>query len=248
VLKLLRRAVLTHRGWRYASRVDPDEIRWMRSALEPGDVAIDVGAYKGGYTWWMRHLVGDAGRVLAIEPQPTMAGYLRRCVDDFAWTNVRVEEVAVSSAPGRGQLKLPGRDPSPAASLVGASLPPGGQRYDVRADTLDRLVDAWTPGAVVRLLKCDVEGGELDVFRGAERTLERSRPLLLFECEARHLTDHGMRDVFAHLEGIGYRGTFFWRGERLGVEAFHVPTHQVEGRKPYANNFIFVPEGTEAAR
>jgi len=244
--RLFRRAVLAHRGWRYASRVDPDEIRWMRSVLKPGDVAVDVGAYKGGYTWWMRRQVGDAGCVLAVEPQPMMAAYLRRCVADFAWTNVHVEEVALSSAPGRGNLRLPGRDPSPAASLVGASLPPGGQRYTVETDTLDRLVDAWAPGAPVRLLKCDVEGSELDVFRGAERTLERDRPLLLFECEARHLTGHGMGEVFAHMAGLGYRGSFFWRGERRDVSAFDVATHQVEGRKPYGNNFVFVPDGDGA--
>jgi len=240
--------VLTHRGWRYASRVDPDEIRWMRSVLGPGDVAVDVGAHKGGYTWWMRRLVGDAGRVLAVEPQPTMAAYLRRCVADFDWTNVRVEEVALSSTTGRGHLSLPGLDPSPAASLVGASLPTGGARYEVRTDTLDRLVDAWAPGSPVRLVKCDVEGAELDVFRGAGRTLERDRPLLLFECEARHLAGGDMRDVCEHREALVYSGTFFWRGERLGVDAFDVPTHQVEGRRPYANNFVFVPENAERAR
>jgi FkbM family methyltransferase len=247
-MKLLRRAVLAHRGWRYASRVDPDEIRWMRSVIEPGDVAVDVGAYKGGYTWWMRRLVGGAGRVLAVEPQPAMAAYLRCCVDDFGWTNVRVDEVALSSEPGRGELRLPGRGPSPAASLVGASLPPGGERYGVRTDTLDRVVDAWAPGSPVRLLKCDVEGCELDVFRGAERTLERDRPLLLFECEVRHLDGPDMRDVFAYLEGLGYRGTFFWRGTRLDAGAFDAPKHQVEGRRPYANNFVFVPDGDEAVR
>lgn len=220
----------------------------MRNVLRQGDVAVDVGAYKGGYTWWMRRLVGEAGRVLAVEPQPGMAGYLRRCVDDFAWTNVRVEEVALSSQPGLGELRLPGAEASPAASLVGASLPPGGRSYEVRIDTLDRLVDAWAPRAPVRLVKCDVEGHELGVFHGAERTLRRDRPLLLFECEARHLGGRDMRDVFGWLEDLGYRGTFFWRGERLAVGAFDVPTHQVEGRKPYGNNFIFVPGGDEVAR
>jgi FkbM family methyltransferase len=220
----------------------------MRSVLGPGDLAVDVGACKGGYTWWMRRLVGASGRVLAVEPQPAMAGYLRRCVDDFAWANVHVEEVALSSSAGERLLRLPGHEPSPAASLVGASLPGGGIGYAVRTDTLDRVLDAWAPGAPVRLIKCDVEGHELDVFRGAERTLARDRPLLLFECEARHLEGSDMHAVFAYLEGLGYRGSFFWRGQRLDSAAFDVSTHQVEGRRPYANNFVFVTDGGEAAR
>ena len=47
----------------------------MRSVLRHGDVAVDVGAYKGGYTYWMREAVGDAGTVFAFEPQPELAYY-----------------------------------------------------------------------------------------------------------------------------------------------------------------------------
>ena len=213
----------------------------MRSVLRPGDHAVDVGAYKGGYTYWMRHAVGLAGSVSAFEPQPSLAAYLRRCVLDFGWRNVRVEEVAASSETGLRTLYLPGADPSPGASLVGASLPVGAIGYQVRTDTLDRLLEAGGPLGSVRLIKCDVEGHELDVFHGAACTLEKHIPFILFECEARHLRGHAMTDVFGHLEHLGYRGFFFWKGERLDVSAFNVGRYQVEGRRPYVNNFVFAP-------
>ena len=38
----------------------------------------------------------------------------------------------------------------------------------------------------VSLIKCDVEGHEGEVFRGAEQLLRQDRPILLFECEQRH--------------------------------------------------------------
>jgi FkbM family methyltransferase len=238
-VKLLGRAVLTHRGWRYKTRVDPDEIRWLRGVLRPGDVAVDVGAYKGGYTYWMRRAVRDTGSVFAFEPQPAMAAYLRQCVHDFDWMNVRIEDVALSSGVGTRRLQVPGEGPSPGASLVGASLPLGAASYEVRTNTLDRYWAAQGSNLPVRLIKCDVEGHEIDVFRGAARVLEDHRPLILFECEARHLRGHSMRDVFGHLEEIGYRGSFFWKGERLDVGTFDVARYQVEGRRPYGNNFIF---------
>jgi len=211
----------------------------MRGALGPGDVAVDIGAYKGGYTYWMRRAVGDTGSVVAFEPQPELAAYLRRCVRDFGWQNVHVEECALSSEPGSRRLHVPAGGPSPGASLVGASLPPGAGSYDVRVDTLDRRLDAHPEDAAVRLIKCDVEGHELDVFLGAAVTLETLRPHVLFECEARHLRGLTMRDVFAHLERRGYRGSFFWKGERLDVSAFDARRHQIEGRRPYGNNFLF---------
>ena len=91
----LSRAELIHRAWRYRRRVDREGIRWMSGALRPGDLAVDVGAYKGGYTYWMRRAVGGEGRVLAFEPQPEAATMLRRYVAAFGWRNVGVAECAL---------------------------------------------------------------------------------------------------------------------------------------------------------
>lgn len=247
-MTLLRRAALVHRGWRYRLRVDPDEIRWMLGVLGPGDVAVDIGAYKGGYTYWMRRGVGPAGEVIAVEPQPDLAEHLRDCVSDFRWRNVRVEEVALSSRVGTRTLRLPGASSSPAASLVGASLPEVGVEYEVETRTLDEVLASLGARRQVRLIKCDVEGHELDVFRGAADTLRESRPHLLFECEPRHLCGHTLREVFGYLEGLGYRGFFFREGSRTDVDEFDARVHQVEGRRPYLNNFVFTPQAGGAGR
>ncbi len=245
-MKLLGRLSLAHRGWRYRLRVDPDGVRWMCGVLRPGDVAVDVGAYKGGYMYWMRRMVGGTGAVHAFEPQPELAAYLRDRIRDSRWTNVEVVQMALSAREGTATLLLPASTPSPAASLVGASLPRGPAGYDVRTTTLDEALDRAGRTDRVRLIKCDVEGHELDVLKGAARTLELHRPFLLLECEARHLRGHGMVDVFGYLERLGYSGSFFWKGRRLAVGAFNAAAHQIEGRRPYANNFAFVPE--EAGR
>jgi len=47
-----------------------------------------------------------------------------------------------------------------------------------------RLDDVIPAAAGIRFIKIDVEGGELDVLRGATRTLEASRPIVAFECGA----------------------------------------------------------------
>lgn len=212
----------------------------MLGVLRPGEVAIDVGAYKGGYTYWMRRAVGDGGVVLAFEPQPVAAGMLRRYVSAFAWRNVAVAECALSSTQGSRELLVPGEGVTPAASLVGASLPPDPRRHAVVVDTLDDHLAAHPPPGRVALLKVDVEGHELDAFLGAQRTLVDDRPHILFECEARHLRGATPGDVFDHLRDRGYRGSFFERGELVDVTRFEASLHQVEGLRPYLNNFVFV--------
>jgi hypothetical protein len=73
-------------------------------------------------------------------------------------------------------------------------------------DTLDSKLQG---SKQVSFLKVDVEGFELQVFRGAEQILEQHAPVILFECETRHLTEHTMTDVFAFLLDRGYIGSFF---------------------------------------
>ncbi len=231
---------LMQRAWRYRLRHDPAEIRFLLDTLRRGDTAIDVGAHKGAYTWWMARAVGRAGRVFAFEPQPELAQRLRRQLTGPRWAHVSTEAAAVSERAGELDLYVPDAAPSPGASLEAARSADARRTHRVRVVTLDEHIPA---GLRVGLIKVDVEGHELSVFRGAQRLLTTSRPALLFECEARHHRGDAIESVFAHLRGLGYVGSFFWRGRRLPLEQFRAEVHQVEGREPYANNFAFTASG-----
>ena len=77
--------------------------------------------------------------------------------------------------------------------------------------------------------------------------LRRARPVLLFECEQRHLATHRVADVFRELEGYGYRGEFFGPEGLRPIAEFRPEEHQsTDGdrfwdRPGYCNNFLFVP-------
>lgn len=236
MIGVLRTLDTDYRAWRYRTKVERAEIALVRQVLRPGDHAVDIGAHKGAFTYWMRERVGAAGRVLAVEPQPILAERLTRVAKLRGWDNVRVEACALSSEPGALPLWVPdGGAPSPGASVEAGLAKPGGVAVTVRVRTLDELVPAGQP---LRFVKCDVEGHELAVFRGAARVLTEARPVLLFECEARHHVGSRIEAVFEHLEGLGYRGWFFWE-EALRPRAELGPEHQDPERRPYANNFVF---------
>ena len=233
-----------YRAFKARYRDQRPEIRALMSALSAGDTAVDVGANKGAYLYWMRRRVGEGGKVFAFEPQARLAAYLTALVSTMRWTNVSIREVALSDAPGTRILHVPGSGVSPGASLEDAILTAGACRDETCAsDTLDRQLE----GERVTFIKVDVEGHELAVFRGAERTLAESRPTILFESEARHLTRHTTRDVFAFLEERGYQGWFFAPDGRTPVARFDEALHQRRGsgrfwKEPgYRNNFLFRP-------
>ena len=76
----------------------------MCERLRPGDMAVDVGCFKGAYTYWMRRCVGAEGEVVAFEPQPQQVAYLRGVVAAMKWRNVIVEAKGVSNAAGELEL------------------------------------------------------------------------------------------------------------------------------------------------
>jgi FkbM family methyltransferase len=231
-------ARMLFRAWRYRWKLDRQEIRFVRAHLAPGDTAVDIGAHKGAYAYWMHRAVVPGGRVVCFEPQPELARYLERMKRTLRLERLEVEPQALSSRSGEQSLTVPGEGPSPSGTLEPGLVTGPHATHAVRVTTLDDFFGASTP---VRLIKCDVEGHELEVFRGGERLLRAQRPLLLFECEERHHRRHRPGDVFAFLDRLDYEGFFVAREGPRPLREFDPARHGQPSSEHYANNFVFVP-------
>lgn len=230
-----------YRAWRARWRDQRAELREALRRIRPGDAVADIGANKGAYLYWLRRAAGDAGKVFAFEPQPALHAYLRAAASAMRWTNVEVLPFALSDHPGQAEIHVPG---AAGATSPGASLEPreGAHAIACALETLDRVVPAATR---LSFIKCDVEGHELAVFRGASRILEQHAPAVLLECEARHLGGHTMQDVFAYFRALGYEGAFFGAAGLEPLARFDPARHQRRDgerywdRPGYFNNFLF---------
>ena len=146
------------------------------------------------------------------------------------------------SRTGRADLFVP-KAHLQSASLLGTAKTDGSIET-VSVPTV-RLDDYFRAEQRVSLLKIDVEGAELEVFRGAQRILSEQSPLVVFECENRHLEGRTVQDVFAHLTSLGYSGSFIAGDQLLPVSAFDASVHQKANtewfwkEKDYYNNFVF---------
>jgi FkbM family methyltransferase len=240
VVNLWQRLKVVNRAWRYRIRTEPQEIAFVRQYLCRGQVAIDIGAHQGAFTYWMQKAVGRTGHVLACEPQPELSKFLQKTKTAFEMNNVTVINAGLSSSPGMLQMFRPSTSPSALASFECAY----GSDYDVFTINVDTLDNICTQRGLrpVRLIKCDVEGHEWDVFHGAEAVLREDKPALLFECEERMQKRHSMHEVFDYLEALGYRGAFFRQGRIWPLDEYR-PEFQrnSSSQTDYANNFVFVP-------
>jgi FkbM family methyltransferase len=238
--------------WRYLFRAfkagfrdQKLEIAIARAVIPKGSLVADVGANKGAYLFWLRKAAGAGGTVLAFEPQPLLAAYLSEIVPLMGWRNVVVRPVAISDHSGMQSLHVPGGGISPGASLEASVLgEQGGETFDCAVSRLD---DELRGRGTLTFLKVDVEGHELAVFKGAFEILNRDKPVILFECEARHLARHSMEDVFEFVKRAGYKGFFLSRNRLIPLSKFDVAVHQKRQKDrfwdepDYFNNFLFVP-------
>jgi FkbM family methyltransferase len=186
-----------------------DEIRFLRKLLQPGQRVLDIGANYGVYTLSMARAVGPAGRVWAFEPASATARYLAEGIAVNGFTQVTLEQCALSSAVGEAKLAL-NADSELNALVRGAGGAPGATET-VPLTTLDEclLRESW---ADIAFMKLDAEGEEANILRGGQRFFADLSPLVQYEIKA---------DTTFHLELVG-------QFEALGYQSYRlVPGLQV---------------------
>jgi FkbM family methyltransferase len=158
-----------------SSLYDAQTIEVMRRVLRPDSTAIDAGAFVGGM---LRHMLRFAprGRHWAFEPLPDLHRSLAA-----RFPGVSVLPYALGTTPGPAEYIRVVRFPALSGLKRRPDVPPESatETLVVQVETLDRVIPA---DQRVAFIKVDVEGGELDLFRGARATLARSRPVVVFEC------------------------------------------------------------------
>jgi len=230
------------RAWKARLRDHRAELAELRAAIHAGDTVIDAGAHKGSFLYSLAR-AARPGRAIAFEPQPRLADDLERVCAAAALRNVTVERRALSDREGECELLVPCDGFTQGASLErGIAVERKCEAVLVRTTTLDSVLQGET--ARVAALKLDVEGHEPAVLRGAERVLAAHRPLLVLECEERHLGAGGLARLLDWLALRGYGGEFVERGRLRPLAEFSLERHQRVGHgefwnaSGYCNNFV----------
>jgi|SRR5579872_288253 len=158
--------------------VEPAIQEILSKRLKPGMVFYDLGANIGFFSLLAARLVGAAGQVFSFEPDPEIAARLRRNITRNGFINATVIEAGIWSESGAVTF-VPADQSSPDRG-VGKFIPGENSAAGIptRCVALDDFVrNAPTPDVI----KCDVEGAEVEVFRGAEKLLTARHPLVLCE-------------------------------------------------------------------
>ncbi|HEY3110063.1 MAG TPA: FkbM family methyltransferase [Chloroflexota bacterium] len=189
-------------------RFETEQADFVRRTLQPGQVALDLGANVGYFSIILANRVGPEGRVYAFEPLARNADLLARSIEENRFGDrLILERAAVGERAGAGCLiEMRGGLSSGTAFLDAAAAGPA-EGYEAHRVPVVAL-DAYPFAGRLAFVKMDVEGAELLAVRGGRERLGRDRPVILAELnpvQLRRVSGCDPAELVAELESLGYR-------------------------------------------
>jgi FkbM family methyltransferase len=193
----------------------------MLRALEPGMVAVDVGANYGYYTILMGRRVGRAGKVISFEPNPHLVDLMRKSLWISGIRNDEVHQEAAYSTTGE-QVRFFIPDARPMNARVVDEAPYAGTMIDVPTVRLDDVLPEK-----VDFIKIDAEGGEREIWRGMSKTLANNPQLQVFlEFNPNRTSNYDPMEFLQQMQDDGFE---------IGIVTYDASYRAIEAEKLVAN-------------
>jgi FkbM family methyltransferase len=216
------------------------DVEPIKCFIRPGDSAIDLGANIGWYTTVLSRLVGERGKVYAVEPIPETFTLLSSVIEKLGLTNVTLFNCAVSDSNGSAVMEVPKHEYGGANFYMAHIV--SGKGSELSLDKFEvplRPLDSLIPGELskgVTFVKCDVEGHELAVLKGASHFFEKVKPAMMIEVTGTaEMQDAPTNEFHSIMEGYGYVPYWFdgknlrkrlkghWSANYFFLQSNHLP-------------------------
>lgn len=153
--------------------------------LRPGMRFYDLGANIGFFSLLAAKLIGPSGSVVSFEADPEIAARLRENAsrNGFSWITVEQKAAWSESTVVSFSRTDPAWSPDRGQGHVSAVA---NVEDSIQVEAVS-LNDYCSRNAAPQFIKCDVEGAEVEVFRGARQLLAKHRPGILCELHSNEI-------------------------------------------------------------
>jgi len=140
--------------------------RLIAECVRPGQTVVDLGANIGFFTFQMAELVGETGRVIAVEPDPRNFRLLKKSIENAEVGNITPVMCAASNENKKGKLFV---SDSVTANTIVEEV--GYKAIDMEIVTLDSLLPELGVKRV-DFVKMDTDGSEPLAIQGMKSFIE----------------------------------------------------------------------------
>lgn len=200
---------------------------FVNDLIKQGDTVVDVGANRGGLSLLASRLVGDAGKVICFEPNPSCLKILDQEIASNQIKNILINRVGLGEREEELALTVPRFNSG--EGTFGRSAYGEEETFQVKVKI--KKGDDFLTGQHPLLIKIDVEGFECNVIAGLTNTINGHHPIIVTEIVPQHLAACGfsVADLVGLMRRNGYEGYKLGLRKKSGRYAWEVSCFDMEG-------------------
>jgi FkbM family methyltransferase len=199
---------------------------------------IDVGANRGEFIYIAKKVLSPS-KIWAFEPLSYFAKKLKALFPEITVFNLGLSDIETPTT-----LYVPINNGIPDDSLSSVNKPNGDfNSYKINCVTLDSIIEKNHVTDEKIILKIDVEGHELKVLKGAEKTINNLVLVMLIEIEERHHDGKSLKEMIENIESKGF-GCYYLHPENPELVEYSANAKFFQRKEDintrrYINNFWF---------
>lgn len=182
--------------------VEDHLVSFLKKVIFPGATFIDIGANVGWISLEAASLAGKKGKVYSLEPIKHLCSLFEKLIMLNNLKNIFVINAAAGAEEGFTEINV---------SEVGSAFQERSSLIQVdrevdKQEIMVLPVDQFFNSKNIDFIKIDVEGFELEVLKGAIKTIEKHRPTVLIEVHGLYFNDSSghVKSVYEFFESREY--------------------------------------------
>ncbi len=182
---------------------EPYIVNASKSEIQKGDIIVDIGANIGYYALLESRLVGDEGRVYAIEPVPRNMELLKESIKLNKYSNIETFQLAIGKENKLDYIYIPDKLNWSSMIKHDSSRVSVENKMLINVVSLDEFLRGRPQPDLIRM---DVEGYETEIVKGMSGLLNSAKPLkILMEVHFSVIENEQIRQLFITLKDADFK-------------------------------------------
>lgn len=187
---------------------EPLTTKLLSKELKKDMVCLDVGGNIGYYTLFESNIVGENGKVIAIEPSPPNFQHLKKNLEIQNTENVDAYNFAAGDKDGEINFLIYEESNGSFTIPDGETTDLPGELIKVQAKRLDTFLNELKQEHV-DFVRMDVEGYESHIIEGMTNTIKKSKPMFQIEVHASIMGKEGTKKFLKTFQDFGYEAKYY---------------------------------------